>query len=180
VNPVTGGCDSGASAFPAHLEVDILYQWLVFAHVVGVFGFLLAHGVSAAVVFRVRGEHDVATLRTLLNLSARSLMASYLSLLVLLAAGVGAAFLGHWWAFGWPWAALGVLIAIWLSMASLTGPALRRLRLAVGIDGPGRVIAQAKPEDVPAAVAAVRPWVSALTGGVGLLVILWLMMFKPF
>jgi hypothetical protein len=157
-----------------------VYQWLVFAHVVGVFGFLLAHGVSAAVVFRVRGEHDATALRTLLTLSARSLMASSLALAVLLVAGIGAAFVGHWWAFGWPWAALGVLIVVWLSMAFQTAPALRRVRFALGITGPGHVTTPAKTEDLSVAVAAVRPWLSALTGGVGLLIILWLMMFKPF
>ncbi len=176
---MTSECICTGSEFLV-MEVVKLYQWLVFAHVVGVFGFLLAHGVSAAVIFRVRVEHDVVALRTLLNLSARSLIASSISLVVLLAAGVGAAFLGHWWAFGWPWAALGVLLAVWVSMAWPTGSALRRVRLALGITGPGHVTAPVRTEDVSVAVAAVHPWLSALTGGAGLVVILWLMMFKPF
>jgi hypothetical protein len=157
-----------------------VYKWLVFAHVVGVFGFLLAHGVSAAVVFRVRIEPDITALRALLNLSARSLAASYVSLLVLLGAGVGAAFAGHWWSFGWPWAALGVLVVMWLLMVSVTGPSLHRVRRAVGITREGRVSTPAKAEDLSAAVAGVRPWLSVVTGGAGLLIILWLMLFKPF
>lgn len=157
-----------------------MYQWLVFAHVLGVFGFLLAHGVSAAVVFRVRTEQDVTALRALLNLSGNTLMASFISLLVLLAAGIGAAFVGHWWAFGWPWAALGVLIAVWVVMSAQTGPVLRRLRLAVGITGRGQAKEPATTAAIAATQASVRPWVSALTGGVGLLVLLWLMLFKPF
>jgi hypothetical protein len=161
-------------------EVVTLYEWLVFAHVVGVFGFLLAHGVSAAVVFRVRFERDTTALRALLNLSARSLMASYISLLVLLAGGLGAAFIGRWWSFGWPWAALGVLIVTWLLMLFVTGPSLHRVRLAVGITREGLLTAPAKPEDLSAAVARVCPWLSVVTGGAGLLIILWLMMFKPF
>lgn len=161
-------------------EVITLYQWLVFLHVAGVFGFLLAHGVSAAVIFRLRGERDVTALRTLLDVSGRSLMGMFISLAVLLAAGIAAAFVGHWWGFGWPWAALGVLIAVWVSMAAFSGPQLRRLRLAVGITGPGRVAIPAKTDDLAAAQAAIRPWLSALTGGLGLLVLLWLMVLKPF
>jgi hypothetical protein len=42
----------------------------------------------------------VAALRTLLNLSAATLAVSYASLLVLLAGGIGAAFVGGWWSRG--------------------------------------------------------------------------------
>jgi hypothetical protein len=157
-----------------------LYQWLVFAHVAGVFGFLLTHGVSAAVIFRVRAERDVAALRALLTLSSGALMGSYLSLLVLLAAGIGAGFVGNWWSFGWIWAALGVLLVVWLSMEVMTGPAMRRLRLAVGITGPRQMKSPATPEDIAAAQAALRPWLTLLIGCVGLLMLLWLMMFKLF
>ena len=157
-----------------------MYEWLVFVHVVGVFGFLLAHGVSAGVIFRVRLERDITVLRTLLNLSARSVAVSFTSLLVLLAAGIGAAFVGHWWSFGWPWAALGVLLVMWLLMVFVTGRSLQRVRLAVGITREGRLSTPAKVEDLSTAVAGVRPWLTAWVGGAGLLVILWLMMFKPF
>ena len=32
------------------------YPWIVLAHVIGAFGFILAHGVSAFVAFRIRAD----------------------------------------------------------------------------------------------------------------------------
>ena len=46
-----------------------MYQWLVFAHVLGVFGFLLAHGTAAAVAFALPRQREVERVRVLLDLS---------------------------------------------------------------------------------------------------------------
>lgn len=157
-----------------------MYQGLVFLHVLGVFGFLLAHGVSVFVAFRVQNEKDIHAIRALLGLSASAVMASFFSLLLLLVGGVGAGFVGHWWSFGWIWAALGVFIVVWILMSAFTGPAFRRARMAVGFAGPRTIDDSVVAEDLPAKLAALRPWLPTLSGGIGLLVILWLMMFKPF
>jgi hypothetical protein len=157
-----------------------MYQWLVLLHLVGVFGFLLAHGVSVFVVFRVRAEKDVAALRTLLNLSMSAQNVTVVSLLVLLVGGISAAFVGGLWSHGWPWAALGVLVVVWAAMGAQVGPAMRRLRIAVGIPAPGKVGQPGTAEEIAAALARVRPAISAAIGGVGLAVLLWLMVLKPF
>lgn len=156
------------------------YQWLVFLHVAGVFAFLGTHGVVSFIVFRVRGEKDQATLRTLLGLSASASIASMISLLVLLIGGIAAAFVGNWWAFGWPWATLGALVVIWGSMSLGPGRAMRKLREAAGFTSATRISAEAKPDALAAAQANVNPWPGAVIGGVGLLFILWLMVLKPF
>ena len=85
---------------------------IVFLHILGVFGFLLAHGVWLLVAFRVQGEKDIHAIRALLGLSASAVMASFFSLLVLLIGGIGAGFVGRWWSFGWIWAALGVFVLV--------------------------------------------------------------------
>lgn len=157
-----------------------LYQWLVFIHVAAVFVFLMAHGVSALVVFRVAAERNLEALRTLLGLSALASMVSMAALAVLALAGIGATFAGSLALFGWPWASLLILLAIGFSMSFETGSAMRRLRLAAGFTGPMEIGAPAKPEELAAAQAAIRPWVSATIGGVGLLILLWLMIFQPF
>ncbi|MGZ6321921.1 MAG: hypothetical protein ACXWQR_21780 [Ktedonobacterales bacterium] len=158
-----------------------LYQWLVFLHVVGVFGFLLAHGASAMVSFRLRGERDVNAIRALLYLSSSALMVAFYSLIVLLVGGVGAGFAGHWWSRGWIWTVLGVFVVVWGLMSAFSGRTMRQARLAVGFTGPGRPMKEpGTPEQIAAALAVTNPWLGLLTGGVGLLVILWLMMFKPF
>jgi hypothetical protein len=156
-------------------------QWLVLFHLVGVFGFLLAHGVSAFVIFRVPAEKDVTALRTLLNLSMQAQVAATVSLLVLLIFGVWAAFAEGAWSHGWPWAALGVLVVVWGAMSGEAGRTMRGLRVAVGFAGPGKPIGQpGTAEQITAAQAKVRPAISATIGGVGLAVLLWLMVLKPF
>jgi hypothetical protein len=157
-----------------------VYQWLVFLHLVGVFGFLLAHGASAMVSFRLRAESEINAIRALLNLSSSALLAASVSLLVLLIGGIGAGFVGHWWTFGWIWTALGVFTVMWAVMSAFSGRALRRVRVAVGITEPGHVKEPGTPTEIAAALAAANPWVGLLTGGAGLLLILWLMLFKPF
>lgn len=162
-------------------EVVGLYQWLVFLHVVGVFGFLLAHGASAMVSFRLRAERDVNAIRALLNLSSSALTAALYALIALLVGGVGAGFVGHWWSSGWIWAALGVFVVVWGLMSAFSGRTLRQVRLVVGITEWGQGVKEpGTPEEIAAALAAANPWLGLLTGGVGLLIILWLMMFKPF
>jgi uncharacterized membrane protein len=157
-----------------------VYQWLVFLHVLGVFGFLLAHGVSVFVAFRVQREKDIHAIRALLGLSASAVMASTISLLLLLIGGIAAGFVGHWWSFGWIWAALGIFVLVWILMSAFTGPAFRRARTAVGFTGPTTIDESVVSEQLPAALAALRPWLPTLTGGIGLLIILWLMVLKPF
>ena len=67
--------------------LDDLYAWLAFAHVLGVFVFLLAHGVSAGVGFKLRREKDHARIGALLDLSASSYTMMALGFLWILATG---------------------------------------------------------------------------------------------
>ena len=157
-----------------------MYQWIVFLHILGVFWFLLAHGVSLYVAFRVQREKDIHGIQALLGLSASAVMASLIGLIVLLAAGVALAFMGSWWSQGWVWAALGVFVLIWASMSIFTGPAFRRARMAAGFTGPTTVNESSVSEKLPQAIAELRPMIPMVIGGVGLIVILWLMVLKPF
>ena len=72
-----------------------MYQWLVFAHILGIFGFLLAHGTAAAVACALRRQREVERVRVLLDLSGGVTVVANVSLLVLLAAGITAGFMGH-------------------------------------------------------------------------------------
>jgi hypothetical protein len=164
-----------------------MYQWLVFTHVLGVFGFLLAHGASAAVAFKVRGESDVARVRALLELSRGASAVGNVSLLVLLAAGIAAGFVGGWWGEGWIWAALCLLVLISFAMTVVGSRPLGRVRTLLGETGrrgtkldPNTSPAIPTDHQLASALAAVKPWVLTAIGGGGLAAILWLMMFKPF
>lgn len=155
------------------------YSWLVFVHLLGVFGFLMSHGVATFVTFRVRAEKDVTALRALLALSGRSGIAMNISLLVLLAGGISAAIVADI-SSGWPIAALVVLIVVSGLMSAFPGRQLRKIRTAAGITRRIKVTGEVNPVALAASQATFNPWVSVVTGSVGLAIILWLMVLKPF
>jgi uncharacterized membrane protein len=96
-----------------------MYQWLVFAHILGIFGFLLAHGSAAGVAFKLRGEREIPRVRALLDLSSSVTTVASVSLLTLLVAGVILGFMGHWWGQGWIWISLGLFVLMGVSNASV-------------------------------------------------------------
>jgi len=163
-----------------------MYRFWVFLHIAGVFGFLTAHGASAVVAFRLRRERDPERVAALLELSSSSLGLMYGSFLILLASGVVAGFLGHWWGQAWIWTAIGLLFAVMFAMYPLASNFYNRVREAVGLqtyDQRRKGIEPAPPasaEEVEAVLRSSRPFLIAAIGGLGLLAILWLMIFKPF
>jgi amino acid transporter len=164
-----------------------MYQWLVFAHILGVFGFLLAHGTAAAVTFALRRQREVERVRALLDLSRGVTMVANVSLLVLLAAGITAGFMGNWWGQGWIWASLGLFILIGVTMTLLGSRPLNRLRQLVHAGNPSRSetishssLDTSAEKQLAVLLAATHSWLLTVIGGGGLALILWLMMFKPF
>jgi hypothetical protein len=167
------------------MEAEMLYRWLVFSHILGAFGFLLAHGGSASAAFRVRREQTLDGLRAVLQLSNASFNVMYGSLLLMLLAGIASGFLGHWWGRGWIWVSLAVLLATAVGMFFLATGFFNRLRRAAGLssfDGRRERPAElpAPPEELARLQASGRPMLTAVLGLLPIAVILWLMIFKPF
>lgn len=166
-----------------------LHTWIVFIHVAGVIVFLIAHGVSVGVVLRLRAERDPAAVRTLVDLSRGSMMAMSVGALIWLAAGIVAGFTGNggagWWTTGryWIWASLVLAIVIIGLMTPMGRLYLNRIRTAVGVDVKTGAVApgfQVDPAALEAAVKSGNPTLLAAIGVGGLLILLWLMVFKPF
>jgi hypothetical protein len=163
-----------------------MYRFWVFVHLLGVFGFLLAHGTSAALAFALRRERQLDRVRALVDLSSSTLSVLYASLLLLLAGGIAAGFVGHWWGSGWIWAALVLLVAMILSMYALGNGYVNRVREAVGVQtyDQKRKGVEAKPPasdpEIEAALMSPLGPAVGVVGTFGLVVILWLMVFKPF
>jgi hypothetical protein len=156
----------------------VTYQWWVYLHIIGVFGFLLAHGVSVAVAFRVRKERDPARILSLLELSASATSGMYGSLLLLLGGGIVAGFLGEWWGDGWIWTALAALLVTMGVMYAVATNYYKRLRTIAGAMAEGsQAVSETQLADV---LSGPRPWILAIVGFGSLLFILYLMMFKPF
>lgn len=154
------------------------YQYWVFLHIAGVLGFVMSHGVSVAVAFRVRKERDPARMLSLLQLSLSSVTWLYVSILILIGAGVVAGFIGAWWDEGWIWTALILFVLTMVAMYALASTYYRRLRtIAEAMAGGSQAITEERLAEV---VSGPRAWVIAIVGFGSLLVILYLMLFKPF
>ena len=104
-----------------------------------------------------------------------------LSFIVALGTGVWLGFLGGWWNRGWIWASLAILILVALLMTPMAAMPLNKIRQAAGI-------ARGKADEIPPAneaellrlLEAWNPYPIAALGIGALLVITWLMFFKPF
>ncbi len=151
-----------------------MYTFWLFVHLGGLLLFVAGHGASATAGLRLRGERDPARMAALLDASAATRGATYVGLVLLGIGGIADAFVGHWWSAGWIWASIVVFVAMTVILVGLAIPHYRRLRLAVsGATVPdGAEIERLAASSIPLAIL----WV----GVVGLGVILWLMVAKPF
>lgn len=160
-----------------------MYPWIVLLHVVGAFLFVLSHGIAAWMVLALRSERDRARIGAMLSLSSLSMSGVYLGLLLLLVGGIWAGIVGGHFSRGWIWAALVVLAIVITVMYTVATPYFLRLRGAVGVAARG---AEPDPalrvdDDELTKLLARAPIVPLVGAGViGLLVILWLMVLKPF
>lgn len=162
-----------------------MYSWLIFLHVLGVFGFLMAHGVSASVAFALRRERNRDRIRALLDVSGSSIGVLHGSVLILLISGIAGGFIGSWWNKGWIWVSLGLLIATYIFMGAAGSGYYARIRKAVGLAYMQGF--QQMPPTEPADDAEInvmlnqsRPVVLAVVGYVSLAIIALLMVVKPF
>jgi len=167
------------------MDLTPYLAWIVFLHVIGVFAFVAGHGVSIAVVYRIRRERDPARLGALLDLSSWSLNVAGIGLLVLLVAGIVAGIVAGDFGRLWLWTSIVLFVVVGGLMTPLGAIPLGKIRIALGQRTralkPGDPDPVALPMDqIAAMLDALRPGILAVIGGGGFLVILWLMKFKPF
>jgi Na+/melibiose symporter-like transporter len=159
------------------------YAWWVYLHIVGAFAFVFGHGASGLAAFRIRATRDPAQIRTLLDLSSMALGLTYVGLLLLLIGGIAAGIAGEHFSRGWIWAAVVLLVLIIVAMYAMATPFYGQLRVAAGVRAkdpkvdPNPVVSQ---PDIDALAGSNRPLVLLVIGGIGILLILWLMVLKPF
>jgi uncharacterized membrane protein len=154
-------------------DISPFHREFVFIHVLGVFVFLLAHGVSAGVMFRIQRESDPQSVRALLKLSEASISMMIVGALVILASGIIAGFSGDYWTTGsyWVWASLALFLVVGILMTPLARSPLNRIRDAVD---------SGDTAAIQAATASTRPMLVAGLGVGAIVVLTWLMMYKPF
>ena len=158
-----------------------MYNWIVFLHVTVIFIFLIQHAAEIIVTFKLRGQREpegiFAAYSFLPKNNSRNLRITYSLIIV---TGAIAGFMSVWWRMGWMWTALCVMILIWIVMVRFGGKCLN------AVDA---ITDQAlKNKNDESAIEKFRqglksrrePEIMTITSVIGMLIILWLMMFKPF
>jgi hypothetical protein len=161
------------------------YPWVVFVHVASAFVFVFAHGVSAFAAYRVRAERDPERIRALLDVSTSGIQAMYAALVLLIVAGIAGGLMRGWFAQGWIWAAIGVLVVEMFAMYGLASRYYGGVRVAVGLPASNAPKGTpppppANPQELAALLDSRQPDLIAGVGVIGLLLIIWLMVVKPF
>ena len=124
-------------------------------------GFLALHGASVVLPWQLRRNQDPAGVRLLLFLSISTVRFAYGFLVAAVVTGVLAGLAGHWWGQRWIWAAL-VLVIVMMGVMGAMSRGYHEARQAGG------------------AVARPNPVGFTVVGAGGLLILLWLMVLKPF
>jgi hypothetical protein len=141
------------------------YRVIVFIHIASVLGLLLVHPVTVA--FHLKEERNDVRIRELLEVTekASTLRWSFFGLTIV--SGVVLGFMGSFWGAAWIWAALVIFVAIGVIMNRYGGGMIDRISDTRDDSEMERLLSRFRPE------------ILAWTGAGGLLVVLYLMLFKP-
>jgi hypothetical protein len=154
------------------------WQWWLFVHLVGVLAFIGAHGVSMFVLYRIRGERDRQRIAELISFSGTTARPMYIALGVLVAGGVGAGITLHRFADWWLWISIGILLATIGLMTGLAKPYFSRIQAACEVRPSG--VPRVSDEELAQLLRSGEAHVITAIGVIGLLAILYLMLFQPF
>jgi uncharacterized membrane protein len=153
------------------------YGWWKFIHLVGVVGFIAAHGTSMAATVLMRRVNEPQQVSGILQLSAATVNAFYFSTLVLLVGGIGAGVQGKWFGQGWIWVSLGLLVGVGILMFPMARGHFRRIRTVLELMETGTTVSR---DDFVRVLNSGNPVLTAGTGFVAILLIVYLMVLKPF
>jgi hypothetical protein len=162
-----------------------LIPWLIFLHTLSAITFFLAHGTSMAMAFQIRKETDFARIRAMLDLSESTLITGMIAFLVMGVTGLIMPFILKLWGKGWIWASIVLMFAVFLQMVFMNEKRYKMLRKLVGL--PYRQGNKILPAELPAGHTEVEAHIKKLNvnelmivGYVIPMIVLWLMVFKPF
>lgn len=159
--------------------------WLIFLHTLSAITFFLAHGTSMAMAFQIRKETDFTRIRALLDLSFSTIILAFSAFLVMGLTGLIMPFILKIWNKGWIWASIVLMLIVFLQMVFMNEKRYKHLRRMVGL--PYMIRGDRFPAEEPASQAEVEAYIKKLqvtdlvvVGYVMPMIVLWLMVFKPF
>jgi hypothetical protein len=163
----------------------MLIQWLIFLHILSALTFFLAHGASAATIFKIRNETDILRIRTMLDLSESTLEIMFIAFLIMGLTGLALPFFLGIWNKGWIWFSIVLMVFVFIWMVWMSERTYKTLRKLVGL--PYRQGSREYPAEPPAEVEKIVSHLKnikvapILIIGYGIpVIVLWLMVFKPF
>jgi 4-hydroxybenzoate polyprenyltransferase len=141
------------------------YRLVVFVHIASILGLLLVHPVTVA--FHLKQERDDVRIRELLEVTEKASTLRWVFFGLTILTGVLLGFMGSFWGAAWIWAALIIFVLIGVVMNRYGGRMIDR-------------IADARDDrEMERLLSGLNPAILAWTGAGGLVVILYLMLFKP-
>jgi MFS family permease len=161
------------------------YPWVVLGHVILVIVAFGAHGVSAFAMFAARREPDRQRLTAFLDMSTMSVNVAGFGLILGVVLGIVAAAMAGYFGRLWPWVSIVVVVIVFIAMTPMAARPMNGVRKALGQavpgdkkDDPPRQPGTA--EEVARAQARLNPGLVASIGLTGIVILVWLMEFKPF
>ena len=163
----------------------VLVPWLVFLHILSALTFFLAHGASVAMAFKIRSETNFERIRAMLDLSASTIGVMFMAFLAMGLTGLIMPFILKLWGKGWIWTSIVLMVIVVIQMGFMNEKRYKTLRKLVGL--PYMQGNKELPAEKPASQADVEAHLKKLNvhelvtvGYVIPMIVLWLMVFKPF
>jgi len=153
-------------------------HWLLFLHIASVLALLGTHGVSMVVLYGIRKERDRDRIMAMVQLSGRTTIPMYVSTLAIVLFGSLLAFKEHLWGETWLWVSIGILVAVIALMNVVAKPYFAKVKEACQLRPSG--VPRISDEELGDVLTSPRAHLISAIGVLGLLAILYLMIFKPF
>ena len=157
-----------------------MYELLRFLHVLSAMAYFLFHGAVASVTFAIRRDPGPKRIDALSAVMIYAYKGAPIAGVMLVLTGIILGSMGRWWGDRWIWASVAVLLVIGILMNRLG-----KAYLTEGVSWGRNSNAQTQPQATRGISGSMRafflqPMFFAVTGLIGLAIVLWLMMFKPF
>jgi hypothetical protein len=153
------------------------FRLLLFLHVASVLALLGTHGTSMTVLYRIRRERDRGRILDLVTLSGETILPMYVSLAAIVVTGVLLGLKVHVFSFWWIWAAIVLLVVTAALMGMVARPYFARVKEACQVRPSG--VPRVSDEELAQILQAPTAHVITAIGVLGLLAILYLMVFQP-
>ena len=154
------------------------YAWIRFLHIAAAIGFVGIHGASIVVLYAIRNERDRNRIEGILDFSSGTATAMYVSLVAVIGTGL---WLGYevrgWFSQRWYWLSLALLVITSVLMFFVAKPFTKKVRAACEIRPTG--VPRVSDDELGQILHSPRTHLITVIGVVGLVAILYLMVFKP-